>query len=104
MTKQYRTSDMNRLFLTYKKPYKEANKQSISRWIRIMLTNSGLDTAIFSAHTTRHAATSAAARKGVLLDTIFRTAGWTRRSTTFAKFYNKPLAEQGEFSMAILQP
>lgn len=79
------------LFITTKKPYKKASTQTICRWIKRILQKSGLDTSTFTAHSTRHAATSAAARKGINVDTIRRTAGWTQKSVTFAKFYNRPL-------------
>ncbi|KAJ8980421.1 hypothetical protein NQ317_018813 [Molorchus minor] len=63
-----------------------------------MLNRSGLDTSRFTAHSTRHASTSAAARKGVSYDTIRLAAGWTRRSSTFANFYDRPIIEDNDFA------
>ncbi|KAJ8921724.1 hypothetical protein NQ315_010634 [Exocentrus adspersus] len=83
----------NHLFVTHKKPHNKATTQSISRWIKDVLHKSGLDTTIFKAHSTRHAATSAAARKGVNFDSIRLAAGWTQNSSTFANFYNRPLVK-----------
>lgn len=92
----------NLLFITFKKPFKNAKCNSISRWIRVVLKNSGLDTSIFTAHSTRHASTSAAARKGVNMDVIRLAAGWTDKSKTFANFYQRPLIRKSNFAKAVL--
>ncbi|KAI8427236.1 hypothetical protein MSG28_014834 [Choristoneura fumiferana] len=80
-----------KLILTTTQPHHNASAQSISRWIKIVLRDSGVDVSVFTAHSTRHAATSAAYRAGVSIDLIKRTAGWTNSSKCFAKFYNLPL-------------
>ena len=50
------------------------------------LAQAGIDISIFTPHyTTRHAATSAALRKGVSLNTIQQTAGWSKKSEIFSK-------------------
>nr|CAI5852268.1 unnamed protein product [Callosobruchus analis] len=82
-TNQYREGN-SKLCLTYKRPIKEATSQSISRWIKSVLLESGIDSSFFSAHSTRHASTSAARCRGLNLDLI-------RKTTTFAKFYHRPL-------------
>jgi len=76
------------LFISYRKPHKRAT-QTLSRWVKDILQESGIDTDIFSAHSTRHASTSAAKLKGVNIDAIRKSAGWTEKSTTFTKFYDK---------------
>lgn len=90
------------LFLTFKKPIKEASSQSISRWIRLTLAKAGVDTSIFTTHSTRHASSSAAARKGITVDEIRQAAGWSKNSSTFAKFYNRPLAPTADIAEAII--
>ncbi|KAL7290380.1 hypothetical protein TKK_0016072 [Trichogramma kaykai] len=91
------------LFLSFKKPHRAVNPQSISRWIKKTLNLSGIDTEVFSAYSTRHASTSVAKRLGVSLDVIKSTAGWTENSRTFAKFYDLLIAaNKNEFSIAIL--
>jgi site-specific recombinase XerD len=95
----------NKLILTSKKPHRNASPQSISRWIKATLARSGVDVSVFSAHSTRHASTSAARRAGVSVELIKRTAGWTGGSSCFAKFYNLPLfgtEEDKAFAEAIL--
>ena len=44
----------------------------------INIKNTDVDTSVFTAHSTRHASTSAAKRRGVDLDLIRKTAGWTK--------------------------
>ena len=62
----------------------------------------GVDVNIFSPHSTRAASTSKANRSGtVRLGTILKTAGWTN-ARTFAKFYDKPIEEEG-WNVAALQ-
>nr|CAH7744531.1 unnamed protein product [Callosobruchus chinensis]CAH7758161.1 unnamed protein product [Callosobruchus chinensis]CAH7759503.1 unnamed protein product [Callosobruchus chinensis] len=86
-----RNSQTNNLLITFKKPYKNASSQSISRWVKCMLKLCGIDTDIFTAHSTRHAATSAAALKGISIDTIRCSAGWSEKSQVFGRFYNRPI-------------
>ncbi|XP_051162774.1 uncharacterized protein LOC127282526 [Leptopilina boulardi] len=96
-------SSTGNLFLTYKKPHHPATSQTLSRWIKEILEKSGVNTKIFSAYSTRHAATSAAARKGTNIETIRRAAGWSATSSMFARFYNRPLADSTTFASTILQ-
>lgn len=79
-TLNLRPPDCNKLFITYKKPHRPASSQTISKWLKCVLGKSGLDPSIFTAHSTRHASTSAAKRLGVSLDVIRNTAGWSGSS------------------------
>lgn len=90
------------LFITYKKPFHKATCQTIGRWIKKVLNKSGVDINQFKPQSTRHAATSAAARKGVNFDSIRLAAGWTQNSKTFANFYNRPLVCNEQFANTIL--
>lgn len=59
----------------------------------------------FTAHSTRHAATSIALKKEVDLETIRKTAGWSQNSQVFAKYYNRSIVLPKEpFAKAIIQP
>lgn len=80
---------IDRLFISFRKPYKAVGPQTLSRWIKDTLRESGIDVSVFSAHSTRHAATSAAHRLGVSVEIIRRTAGWSGSSNTFYRFYNR---------------
>lgn len=90
------------MFISFKKPFKKVSANTISRWIKKTLELSGIDITVFSAHSTRHATTSAAYKKGVNIDVIRRTAGWTGESTTFARFYNRPIINNNIFAETVL--
>ncbi|KAB0791236.1 hypothetical protein PPYR_03036 [Photinus pyralis] len=89
-THSFRDS-VSSFFITYKKPYRAATSQTISRWLKTGLRQSGVDTSHFGAHSTRHASTSLASKKGISFDTIRLAAGWTEKSKAFALFYNRPI-------------
>ena len=89
------------LFLSSIKPYKPASRATLSNWIREVLGNSGIDLNCFKPHSTRSAATSAAALK-VPVDTIIKTAGWTS-DCTFRKHYKRPVTNDSSFSHAVYQ-
>ena len=76
------------LFISYYKPYKSVCKDTISRWVKRVMYEAGINTAIFKSHSTRSASTSAAMRDNVPVDHILKLAGWTNVHT-FNKFYNK---------------
>lgn len=97
-------SNCDSLFISFRAPHKAVTSQTISRWIKYTLSESGIDTSIFTAHSTRHASTSAAHRLGISIDLIRRTAGWSGNSDVFAKFYNRIVVEDNisEFAVSIL--
>jgi len=96
-------NEENKLFIAIKKPHKAVESQTLSRWIQSILSVSGLDTSKFGAYSIRHASTSAAKRNGVNIDLIFKAAGWTKKSQTFAKFYNRPvITNDKSFTLTIL--
>lgn len=102
-TKLLRNKNTNNLFISYRNPYNKVTSQRLSNWIKNTLTCSGVDTSMFSAHSTRHSSTSSANRLGVSLDVIRKTAGWSESSKVFAKFYNKELIDDpNQFANAIL--
>lgn len=89
----------NTLFISHKKPHHAVSTQTISRWIKNVLREAGIDVTIFTAHSTRHASTSAASRSGISIDIIQKSAGWSQNSLCFAKYYNRPISlESAQFS------
>lgn len=87
-----RTEDIrgnyNQLFISFQKPHKPVSRDSISRWIKKVLLEAGIDTSMFKAHSTRAASSSAAKRDCVPIEEIMKSAGWSN-SNTFHKFYDK---------------
>lgn len=93
-----------KLLISFKKPHKAVGTQTISRWIKDVMFKSGVDINVFSAYSTRHAATSAAKRKGVSIDVIRRTAGWSGESLAFARSYDRDVElQQNSFAEAVLE-
>ena len=82
--------ETNHLLISFTKPHGRICAQSISRWLKLVMKEAGIDEA-FTAHSTRHASTSKAASKGVDISIIRKAAGWAESSKTFARFYNRPL-------------
>lgn len=63
------------------KPHKGLTPNTISNWIKNIMTLSGIDTAKFQAHSARGASTSKANNKGVSLNEILDMADWTNVSS-----------------------
>ncbi|KAI8437596.1 hypothetical protein MSG28_011870 [Choristoneura fumiferana] len=101
LTRDIRPENALNLLLTVKRPFKCATAQTIGRWIKQVMAESGVDVAAFGAHSTRHASTSAAAAAGVSVDTIRKTASWTNNSQAFAKFYHRQIIDEGSFARAV---
>ena len=100
-----RTKDLRKhdsLFIAIIKPHGPISGATFARWIKNVLLYSGIDPRIFTAHSTRGAATSRASLDNVPLGTILKTAGWSNDST-FANYYNKPISARGKFGETILQ-
>ncbi|KYN20003.1 hypothetical protein ALC57_07652 [Trachymyrmex cornetzi] len=82
-------------------PYNAASSQILARWVKLELSPARMDTNTFSAHSTRHASTSLVALS-ISLEEFRRSAGWTKPSDTFARFYNRPIIRNLPFQSAIL--
>lgn len=92
-----------KLFLSYVKPHGTVSKDTISRWLRTVMYNSGIDCNKFKVHSIRSAASSKAKLNFVPIDKIMSVAGWSN-TKTFATYYNKPISTGNEeFSTAVLQ-
>ncbi|XP_033757307.1 uncharacterized protein LOC117339699 [Pecten maximus] len=78
-------------------PHKGICRATISRWIKCVMVNAGIDTDIFKPHSTRAAITSAALHKTVPLGQILATAGW-KTDCTFKKFYYKNIVQSSTSS------
>ena len=66
------------------------------------MSKAGIDTSIFSPHSTRSAASSTAKKGRVPLDTNLKTGGW-RNMKTFGRFYDEEIVERkDDFALNIL--
>ena len=88
------------LLLSFTRPHAKVSRDTIARWIRTVMAEAGVDTAVFKAHSTRAAATSKAASLHVPVDQILKVGGWSTAGT-FGRFYKKPV-EVKRFASTIL--
>lgn len=100
-TEGLRDPQSDLFFITSTKPYRPASKQTLSRWVKETMEKAGVDSSYFKAHSTRHASTSAALRKGLPFETIRKCAGWSEGSLVFSKFYNRPLIHDTHLMEAV---
>ena len=80
--------EVTQLFLSFNKPHLPVSCDTISRWLRLVLYEAGIDTALFKAHNTRTAASSVAKESWMPVDDILKIAGWSN-AHIFKKFYDK---------------
>ena len=70
----------SRLLLSFIQPHRAVTSSSIARWLKSLLTEAGVDTAIFRAHSIRGASSSTAANMGVTTNDILKAADWSSES------------------------
>ena len=83
----------NWLLLSCVRPHHPVTTSSISRWLKTLILDSGIDTEVFKGHSTRSASTSKAFRCGMSTKEIMDQANWSKEST-FTRFFNKPLLDE----------
>ncbi len=89
----------DQLFITSTAPHKPVATGTISSWIKCELTRAGIDTSLYTAHSTRSAATSKAA-ESLPIEKVLEAADWTGVGT-FAKFYNRKVRNTDAFMNAV---
>ena len=94
-------AEHKQLFISYLKLFKPVSRSTISRWIKVVMSKSGINVDLFKPHSTRAASTSKASKSSVPLEQILSTAGWSS-ATTFAHFYNKPIGNTSSFATSIV--
>ena len=100
-TREHRPQSCEQVLISFRRPYKAVSSQTVSRWIKLVLKQSGIDVSVFTAHSTRHASTSKAAANGANIEVIRDAAGWTTASSTFQRFYNRPTQDRAEFCATV---
>ena len=78
------------LFLCYRNPHGPATRDTLARWVRMVLGSSGVNLDTFSAHSCWSASTSKAAASGVSLERILMAGQWST-SSTFYEYYRKDI-------------
>ena len=88
----HRTKDLrksSKLFISFR-TLKAVTSCSIARWLKLVLSNAGINVLKFKAHSYRSASSSAAKRAGISLNDILKTANWAS-AQKFKKFYCKDI-------------
>ena len=86
-----RTTDIRQneqqLLISYKAPHKAIGNQTLSRWLRTVLTRAGVSLE-YTGHSTRSASTSEAGNSGLPMEIILDAGDWSS-ATVFKKYYYK---------------
>lgn len=92
------------LLISTTKPHKRISQDTLRRWVRMVMSEAGINIEQFTAHSTRSASANYALTKGMSLNKVLDTVGW-RTTSTFQKYYKKKVMEKPKdsFSHAILQ-
>ena len=72
--------DEKKLLISTQTPHKGVSKTTVSRWVKYLMLQAGINKQ-FGVHSTRAVATSTVKMKGVPIETIMKTAGWTNAKT-----------------------
>ena len=78
--------------IALQKPFKPVSSAMLARWVRWLLSEAGIDTSMFGAHSIRGAMASKSFVLGFRLDYILRAVNWSSEST-FKSFYYKPIVD-----------
>ena len=89
------------LFISFCRPHKKVTKDTIGRWVKMVMKEAGIDISIFRPHSCRSSAASYVNKLRLPLATILRTVGWSS-DCTFRKYYNKPVTNDTSFADTIL--
>ena len=82
--------DFNEIIISYKKPHRPVTVSTVSRWCKTIMTHAGIDTKLFTSHSTRSASASNAKRAGLSFTEINKFTNWSQ-ADTFQFFYDKPI-------------
>ena len=87
--------ECSQLLLSFVNPHKPVVSSTISGWLKNILKKAGIDISTFKAHSTRSASTSKADLSGAPIEEILKRGCWSNKST-WQKFYNKNIIQEGE--------
>ena len=78
------------LFISYVKPFGPVSRETINRWLKTVMSRSGIYLKSYSSHSIRSAVVYMAYQNAIPVEKIMQRAGWTN-ARTFAKYYKKPI-------------
>ena len=82
--------DEETLFVSYVKLHKSVTAKTLARWMKVVLTDSGVDPSLWKPHAVRAASsTHHSSVRELDLGGICRLADWSMASSTYLKFYKR---------------
>ena len=90
-----------KVFISWAKPHKPVTSSTLSRWLKLVLNEAGIDTSKFPAHSTCSASTTKACDAKISLSQIMTVARWSN-SSTFTRHHYRPIETLGGFGDAVL--
>ena len=81
---------------------KPVTKQSLSRWLTLVLKLAGIDTNKYQAHSYRGAGLSAAFSAGASISQIMAAGNWSNENT-FRMYYNAPSTDSSIGNLILTQ-
>ena len=85
------------LIISFGKPYKPVLHETTSRWIKSELTDAGVDTSVFKAHSCRSASSSKVKDIGVSLNEILKRGCWKSKHA-FRTYYSRDIINEGNLN------
>ena len=89
-SQEWRDEKKTQLLLGINKPRKTTSVSTVSRWIKDLMSLSGIDVSLFKSQSTRSVSTSRASLSGANIQGIFGENRWSSEFT-WQKLYKKPL-------------
>ena len=94
---------MFQLLLSYIKSNMEVHSSTVSRWIKEILKETGVDVDVFKGHSKHSASTSKSCLSGISVDDILSRRSWSNEFT-WQKFYHKQvLSKEQLFQEGVLE-
>ena len=81
-------AETTKLLLSYIKPFQPISSDTCARWLRTVLSLSGVDVSIIKAHSFRSPSSSKAVSMGISIDLVLKSADWSN-ANTFTQFYRR---------------
>ena len=77
------------LFVSLRRPHTSVTARTLGRWIKTLLSSSGVDTGVWDTHATRGAAARDLRDRGLTALQVMKLADWSTCSGTFQTFYER---------------
>ena len=100
LTTTLRPKECLHFFISYCKPHRGVSSDSLSHWIRRVMSQAGIDTNVFGSHSVRGVAASAASHDvHVSLDSVLAAGDWSS-TQSFSRHYVRPVGNLPSPSVA----